>query len=151
NNQGMEIFQQQASQAGMKVRLTPLPFAQWLQEKIFAGNWETWYAAHPPYDTPYVQLRLQRSKGFAQHAWNGLWDAQIDAMIDKSEVTLDRSERVKLVKDIQIALLDKYTPFVITHNPQTYTGMWKYVKAWELNPAAGAQPMYRTEMWLDKG
>jgi peptide/nickel transport system substrate-binding protein len=150
NNQGMEIFQQQASQAGIKVKLVPLPFAQWLQEKIFAGNWETWYAQHPAYDTPYVQLRLQRSKGFAQHAWNGLWDPAIDAMIDKSEVTLDKNERIKMVKDIQIALLDKYTPFVITHNPQAFTARWKYVQNWEINAAAGAQPMYRTEMWLDK-
>ncbi|MGH2585677.1 MAG: ABC transporter substrate-binding protein [Dehalococcoidia bacterium] len=151
NNQGMEIFQQQASQAGIKVRVTPLSFAEWLQQKVFVGNWETWYAQHPSYDTPLVPFRLQRSKGFGLHAYNGLWDPQVDAMIDKSEQTTDQNERIKLVKDVQIALLDQYTPFIITHNAMTYSARWKYVKGWEVNPAAPTQPMYRTELWLDKG
>lgn len=72
-------------------------------------------------------------------------------MIEKWEVTLDKNERIKQVKEIQIALPDKDTPFVIAHNAQTYSARWKYGKGWELNPAAPTQPMYRTELWLDKG
>jgi peptide/nickel transport system substrate-binding protein len=150
NNQGMEIFQEQASQAGIKVRITPMPFAEWLQQKIATGNWETWYAQHPAYDTPQVPLRLQATKTYNAHQWNGLRDPHIDAMIETSEQTLDKDERVKQVKEIQIALLEKYTPFIVTHNPMTYWARWKYVENWERNPAYPTQPMYRTELWLNE-
>jgi peptide/nickel transport system substrate-binding protein len=148
NNQGMEIFQQQASRAGIKVRLQPMPFAEWLQQKIFTGNWETWYAQHPAYDTPQVPLRLQHTKTYNAHQWNGLRDPEVDRLIEKAEQTLDRAERVKLVKDIQIALLEKYTPFIITHSPMAYIARWKYVRNYELSIATEA--LYRTELWLDK-
>jgi len=148
NNQGMQIFQQQAAQVGMKVQITPMQFAEWLNQKILTGNWETWYAQHPAYDSPQIYLRLQHTKTLSVHAYNGLKDPAVDAMIEKSEQTLDRNERVKQVKDIQIALLEKYTPFIITHNYTAYISLWKYVRDYELNPTN--QPMYRTEMWLDK-
>jgi peptide/nickel transport system substrate-binding protein len=148
NNQGMEIFQQQASRAGIKVRIQPMPFAEWLQQKIFTGNWETWYAQHPAYDTPQVPLRLQHTKTYNAHQWNGLRDPEVDRMIEKAEQTLDRQERVKLVKDIQIALLEKYTPFIVTHSPMAYIARWKYVRNYELSIATEA--LYRTELWLDK-
>ncbi len=150
NNQGMEIFQQQAAQVGMKVRIQPMPFAEWLNQKILTGNWEAWYSQHPTYDTPHLYLRLQHTNTGSVHRYNGLKDPEVDRMIGKAEVTLDRNERIKLVKDIQIALLEKYTPFVITHNYMAYTARWKYVRDFELNPASTAQPTYQTQMWLDK-
>jgi peptide/nickel transport system substrate-binding protein len=150
NNQGMEIFQQQAAQVGMKVRIQPMPFAEWLNQKILSGNWEAWYSQHPTYDSPHLYLRLQHTNTGSVHRYNGLKDPEVDRMIEKAEVTLDRNERIKLVKDIQIALLEKYTPFVITHNYMAYTARWAYVRDFELNPASTAQPTYQTQMWLDK-
>jgi ABC-type transport system substrate-binding protein len=69
-------------------------------------------------------------------------------MIDKSEQTLDKNERIKLVKDIQIALLEKYTPFFLTHNFKAYVARWKYVKDYEVITSSHVMP--RAEMWLDK-
>jgi hypothetical protein len=114
------------------------------------GNWEAWYSQHPTYDTPHLYLRLQHTKTGSVHAYNGLKDPAVDAMIEKSEVTLDKNERIKLIKDIQIALLEKYTPFVITHNYSSFVARWKYVKDYEVNPAATAQPTYQTQIWMDK-
>ena len=150
NNQGMEIFQQQAAQAGMKVKIQPMPFAEWLNQKILTGNWEVWYSQHPTYDTPHLYLRLQHTNTGSVHKYNGLKDPAVDAMIEKAEVTLDKNDRIKLVKDIQIALLEKYTPFVITHNYTAYVARYKYVKDYEINPASTAQPTYQTQVWLDK-
>jgi peptide/nickel transport system substrate-binding protein len=147
NNQGMEIFQQQASQIGIKVRVQPMPFAEWIQ-KVSTGNWDLWYAGHPAYDSPQPILRLQHTKTYTQHVYNGLKDPAIDAMIDKSEQTLDRNERIKLVKDIQIALLEKYTPFIITHSYNDIWAQWNFVRNYE--PMRATQAMYLTEMWLDK-
>ncbi|MGH2588572.1 MAG: hypothetical protein ACRDJE_26920 [Dehalococcoidia bacterium] len=62
-------------------------------------------------------------------------------------MTTDKDGRVKLVKEIQLALLEKYTPVIYTQNNTTYLGRWKYVHDYEINPAT--HPMYRTEMWLD--
>jgi ABC-type transport system substrate-binding protein len=93
-------------------------------------------------------LRLQHTKTYNAHQWNGLRDPEVDRLIEKAEQTLDRAERVKLVKDIQIALLEKYTPFIITHSPMAYIARWKYVRNYELSIATEA--LYRTELWLDK-
>jgi peptide/nickel transport system substrate-binding protein len=150
NQQACEIFQQQANQVGMKVRLLPLSVPDFLQDRVRVGNWETWIAFHPAYDTPHVPLRLQHTKTQNQHQFNGLRDPAVDAMIDKSEVTLDRNERIKLVKDIQIALLDKYTPFVFLQNGLTYFHRYKYLRDYEVSPVGTLHTLYRTEMWIDK-
>jgi peptide/nickel transport system substrate-binding protein len=150
NQQACEIFQQQASQVGMKIRIVPLSVPDFLQDRVRVGNWETWIAAHPSYDTPQVALRLQHTKTQNQHQFNGLRDPAVDAMIDKSEVTVDRNERVKLVKDIQIALLEKYTPFVFLQNATSYFHRYKYLRDYEFSPAGTVHTLYRTAMWIDK-
>ncbi|HLZ72027.1 MAG TPA: ABC transporter substrate-binding protein [Dehalococcoidia bacterium] len=150
NNQGMQIFQQQAAQVGMKVQITPMQFAEWLNQKILTGNWEAWYSQHPTYDSPHIYLRLQATNTYSVHKYNGLKDPTIDAMIEKSEQTLDHASRVQQVKDIQLALLDKYTPFFLTHNYTAYLARYKYVMDLEINPASTAEPTYNTQMWLNK-
>jgi len=121
-----------------------------LQDRVRVGNWETWIAAHPAYDTPQVPLRLQHTKTQNQHQFNGLRDPDVDAMIDKSEQAVDRAERVKLIKDIQIALLEKYTPFVFLQNSTTYFHRYKYVRDYEFSPVGTLHTLYRTGMWLDR-
>jgi peptide/nickel transport system substrate-binding protein len=148
NNQGGEIFQQQASRVGMKVRLqAPVPLHEW-HHRMQTGDWDLFYAAMPGYDSPQKVLRFQHSNSQSAYLYTGPKDPEIDRMIEKSERTLDRNERVKLVKDIQIALLEKYTPFLITHNYTAYVALWKYVRNYEINPASHAMP--RVDLWLDK-
>ncbi len=148
NNQGGEIFQQQASRVGMKVRLlAPVPLNEW-HHRMQTGDWDLFYAAMPGYDSPQKVLRFQHSNSQSAYLYTGPKDPEIDRMIEKSEVTLDRNERVKLVKDIQIALLERYTPFLLTHNYTAYVALWKYVRDYEVNPASHAMP--RVEMWLDR-
>jgi len=147
DNQGMEIFQQQASKVGMKIRPRSVPFAEW-HNMIHTGDWDVYWGYSPAYDTPQKVLRFQHTDTQSVYVHSGLKDPEIDRMIEKSEQTLDRNERVKLVKDIQIALLEKYTPFFLTHNFTAYIARWKYVRDYEVARATHA--MYRTEMWLDK-
>jgi peptide/nickel transport system substrate-binding protein len=148
NNQGAEIFQTQAAPLGIKVHIrAPVPLNEWhdIMEK---GDWETAYAAMPAYDTPQKVLRFQHSNSLSAYKYTGPRDPAIDSMIDKSEQTLDKNERIKLVKDIQIALLEKYTPFFLTHNFMAYIARWKYVKDYEV--IASSHTTARPEMWLDK-
>jgi peptide/nickel transport system substrate-binding protein len=148
NVQSCEILQQQMSTMGMKSRIVALGTAEYLQTRIATGNWETMAVGWPGYDTPQTPLRLHHTQTNHIHRYHGLKDPTIDAMIEKSEVTLDKNERIKMVKDIQLALLDKYTPYIWVYNATTYQARWKYVRDYEVNPAT--HPMYRTEMWLDK-
>jgi peptide/nickel transport system substrate-binding protein len=148
NNQGGEIFAEQASQAGMKVRLrAPVTLGDW-HHIMGTGDWELFYAAMPGYDSPQKVLRFQHSNSQSAYQYTGPKDPQIDAMIEKSEVTLDKNDRTKQVKDVQIALLEKYTPFLITHNYRVFAARWNYVKDYEI--IASSHSMPRPAMWLDR-
>jgi peptide/nickel transport system substrate-binding protein len=149
NTQGCEILQQQVAPLGVKTRIVPMPGAEWLQQRIATGNWEVFVAYWPGYDTPQVPLRLHHTQTQHIHRYAGLKDPEVDRMIEKSEVTLDRDERIKQVKEIQLALLERYTPHIWLHNSTTYQARWKFVRDYQVNPAT-SQVMYRTEMWLDK-
>jgi peptide/nickel transport system substrate-binding protein len=149
NNQGGEIFAQQASQVGMKLRLrAPVTLGDW-HHNMEVGDFDVAYAAMPGYDSPQKVLRFQHSNSLSAYKFTGPRNPDIDKQIEKSEQTLDKNERIKLVKDIQIALLEVYTPFFLSHNYTGYTGVWKYVKGYEAIPSSHSRP--RPDMWLDKG
>lgn len=71
-------------------------------------------------------------------------------MIEKSEQMLDRNERINLIKDIQLALLEKYTPFIYLYYPIAYFHRYKYVRDYEFDPVGTLHTLYRLEMWLDR-
>ena len=148
NSQAAEIFQQQLSPLGVKVRIVSLPFAEWRGSRVATGNWETWFSGNPAFDTPEVPLRMQHTETFTVQVYNGLKDPQVDQMIAQSEMTLDRNARIKLVKEIQIALLERYTPYIQLYSQSVFQPRYKFVRDYELNPST--QPMYRTAMWLDR-
>jgi hypothetical protein len=68
-------------------------------------------------------------------------------MIEESEVTLDREANIELVKQIQLALLERYAPFAQVNSNILKQPRWAYVMDWEFTPAT--HPLYRTEAWLD--
>jgi peptide/nickel transport system substrate-binding protein len=146
--QAGEIMQQQFASAGIKTNVTAIPFAEWLNQRIRTGDWETYATTFPGFDCPHRLLRWQHTTTNDVHAFAGIKDPQIDQMIEKSETSLDRNERIKLVKDIQVAALEKYTPFIYLYHPTVYQAHWKYVRDYEIMPAA-TLPMYRNELWLD--
>jgi peptide/nickel transport system substrate-binding protein len=149
NNQGGEIFAEQASQVGMKLRLrSPVTLGDW-HHAMEIGDFDVAYAAMPGYDSPQKKLRFQHSNSLSAYKFTGPRNSDIDKTIEKAEQTLDKNERIKQVKDIQIALLEVYTPFFLTHNYTGYTGVWKYVKNYEVVASSHALP--RPELWLDKG
>jgi peptide/nickel transport system substrate-binding protein len=148
NNQSCEILQQQLATIGVKSHIVSLGTAEYLSTRIVPGNWELMAVGWPGFDSPQTPLRLHHTETQFVHRYHGLKDPTIDKMIERSEVTLDRNERVKLVKDIQIAILEKYTPFIWLYNPTVYQARWRYVRDYEITPAS--HPMYRLETWLDK-
>ena len=122
--------------------------AEILSQRIPTGNWEMFVADWPGYDSPQVPLRLQHTQTNHVHKYAGLKDPAIDKLIEQAEVTIDKNARIKLVKDIQTALLDKYTPMIYLENPTIFIARYKYVRDYQYNPATVT--MYRLEAWLDK-
>lgn len=98
NATAAEVWQQQLSQIGVKVRITALPLAQILPQKMSPGQFDFWVGQQPGGDTPARALRNQHSNTNDQFSNVGLYDPAIDALIERSETTTDRNENIRLVK-----------------------------------------------------
>jgi ABC-type transport system substrate-binding protein len=140
------VWQNQLAKAGVKIRVSSLPFAEWLPNRIAKANYDMILNGSPADDTPARAMRLFHSDQKNQFGNFGLGDPTIDAMIEKSETTVDREENVKLVKQIQLEVLKKYAPTYQIVTQITNTMLNNKVQNFELNPATS--PMYRTEMWM---
>ena len=147
NNTAAQVWQQQLAQAGIKVRPQPLPFAEWLPNRIGPGKFDLILSATPGGDTPYRAMRNQHSDTLDVYNHVGLQDKQLDALIEKSEAATNFEENVKLVKEIQMEALKKYsgTYNIVTakveflRNPK--------LKNYEADILYGQ--VFRQEMWID--
>jgi peptide/nickel transport system substrate-binding protein len=148
--QGGDIFKQQVAPLGIKVNVRALPAADWLSTVAGQANYDIWFAAHPSYDSPQVPLRLQTTETQNLHKIAGLRDPSVDQLIYKSETIVDPDAQIKAVKDIQLALLDKYTPMIFIDTYNAYALRYSFVQGYEINAGSTPEPMSRTEMWLDK-
>ena len=101
----------------------------------------------PAWDAPQIPLRFNHTTTNFAQPFSGLKDSAIDKLIEKSEVELDKDARIKLVKDIQVQLLDKYTPYMNVYNYKAFTARYSYVKDYIVDPAGN--PNSQGQMWLD--
>ena len=96
-----EVWAQQLEPLGLGIRITALPFPEWLPKRIAPGDYDLIIGRQPGGDTPYRVMRNNHSETNDQYSHVGLYDADIDAMIEKSETTTDREEQIQLVKDLE--------------------------------------------------
>jgi peptide/nickel transport system substrate-binding protein len=141
-----QILQVQLEGAGVKTRVRGYPFAEWLPNKIGKGDYEMYISGLPAWDAPQIPLRFNHTTTNFAQPFSGLKDPAIDKLIEKSEVTLDKDERVKLVKDIQIQLLDKYTPYMNVYNYKQFIARYSYVNDFIVDPSGN--PNSQGQMWL---
>lgn len=104
-----EIWGQQLAQAGIKLRVVALPLAEILPKKLNVSQFDLWIGSQPGGDTPARAMRNQHSNTNDLFNNVGLFKPEIDAAIEKSEITVDRAENVKQIKDLQKQILDLYT------------------------------------------
>lgn len=141
-----EVWSQQMAQADVKVAVSTLPFAEWLPKRIAPGEFEIVIGGQPGGDTPSRALRNHHSDTLDQYNHVGLYDKNIDALIEKSEITSDAEEHVKLVKQIQDEVLKKYSMSYV-YATQQLTGFRNgKLQNWEENPLAGQNN--RIEVWF---
>jgi ABC-type transport system substrate-binding protein len=142
-----QILQVQLEQAGVKTRVRGYPFAEWLPNKVGKGDYDMYISGLPAWDAPQIPLRFNHTTTNFAQPFSGLKDPAIDKLIEKSEVTLDKEERVKLVKDIQTQLLDKYTPYMNVYNYKQFIARYAYVRDFIVDPSGN--PNSQGQMWLN--
>jgi peptide/nickel transport system substrate-binding protein len=109
NNTAGEVWSTQMLQAGVKLRPTPIAFAEWLPNRIGKGDFDLVIGATPGADTPYRAMRQHHGDTLDIYNWVGLNDPTINALIEKSEQATNKDENIKLVKEVQIEALKKYS------------------------------------------
>jgi ABC-type transport system substrate-binding protein len=103
-------------------------------------------SSQPGGDTPQRTLRKFHSDQQETYAHMGLFDKAIDALIEKSEATIDPDENIKLVKQIQIEVLKKYGGFYLVLTQQATNLRSSKIQDWEINPVAS--PQFETQAWV---
>jgi ABC-type transport system substrate-binding protein len=76
----------------------------------------------------------------------GLFDPEVDALVEKSESTVDFAENINIVKQIQSLVLSKYSSVMFFFTPDHYDVYDSRLQGWELIPQSAAK--YRTELWF---
>lgn len=146
NQQAGEVWAEQMSKVGLKLRIQSYAFAEWIK-RITNSEYDAIMGGSPGDDTPQRALRLNHTNSQVQLKFMGLNDPTIDALIEKSEETSDIDENVKLVKQIEIELLKRYAGVNLLLTQQENWLRNPKVKNYDFQPNL-ALAQYQTEMWL---
>jgi peptide/nickel transport system substrate-binding protein len=139
-----EVLQANLARAGIKTVLKPYgsAFFALLQSR----DWDFLLETPPGNDTPGQQLRTQHTDSWSDvYRGFALFDKEIDAMIEKSEETIDFEQNRKMVIDIQKLCMSKFTASweVVTHFQLFILG--PKVQNYELTYVPNAM---RHSMWM---
>jgi ABC-type transport system substrate-binding protein len=146
NSAWAEIWQQQLAKGDIKIRPIAMPLAELLPKKMAISNFDFHIGGQPGGDTPYRAMRNQHSDTLDQFGNVGLFDKTVDALIEKSEAATDRDENIKLVKQVQMEALNRYSLSYVFLTQQVYRYYNAKLQAFEIDPLTGQN--YQTSTWF---
>ncbi len=141
-----QVLQQQFARGGIKTKIEVVATSGIRLQRDADNDWVIQTARPPGNDTPGQTLRNQHSKGWSD-TFKGfaLMDPEIDALIEKSEQTVDHDENVKLVKQAQFDAIKKYSSCYIMWTTVGNLILQSRVQNYELTLVNGVS---RADMWL---
>jgi ABC-type transport system substrate-binding protein len=137
---------EQANLARGGIKTVLQPYGSAFFARLQARDWDMIFETPPGNDTPGQQLRTQHSESWSDvYRGFALFDKEIDAMIEKSEETIDYEANRKMVIDIQKLCMSKFTASweVVTHFQLFILG--PKVQNYELTYVPNAM---RHSMWM---
>ncbi len=141
-----QVMQQQFLRGGIKTQIDKVAGGAELFQRWTDNDWVFQVSQPPGTDTPSQVLRLQHSECWSDVYHNfALFDPEIDAMIELSETTVDFEQNVKLVKEIQLLAMQKWTSAYLTLTPNNNELFSSKVQNWEKSLA---RPNYQIAAWL---
>ena len=146
NQSGAEILAQQWSQAGVKVRIVVSNAGEFLPRSN-RGEYDLFHGSHPQYDSPQAPMRQNHSDSRLAYGGTALGLPEIDAMVEKAEQTVDFEENAKLIRELQLELLRRYTPYYNIVTPYTQQLVNRKIVNFELE--ASNTGLHRAETWFE--
>lgn len=140
------VQQANLSRGGVRTRIEPQPGGAEFFQRLAENNWDMMFETPPGNDKPGQQIRVQHSDSWSDiYRGFALFDPEIDALIERSEETVDFEENRQMVIDIQMMCIEKYAAayFAVSHYTNLILG--PRVQNYELTFVV---PATRHTMWL---
>ncbi len=148
-NQSVELVIKQLKDAGIQADLRPQDYAAYISS-TFLGKFDPGtivWGLETPFQEPHDYLyNMYHPKGVRNHA--GVNDPKLTAMLEKQVQTLDRTERKKIIFDIQ-RYLGEQQYYVIGPIGMVTIARQPWVKNFYYQSDYGRGAEYVPKIWLD--
>ncbi len=145
------VEQNNLLKAGMKTELQAFGTAGGsFFERLQRRDWDMMFETPPGNDKPGQMLRVQHSD-----SWSSIYQGfglnltgeypELDEIIERSEVTIDLEENIRLVKEAQVLAMSHYSAAYLVVSHFTHLGLSPRVNNYELTQA---RPERRHLMWV---